>query len=117
MPRKNGKIVKKKSTKRGVKANKKTSKSKLKKTSKPKLKKVRKKLKPRIKKNISLQSAEVVKLQKEFLKIEDEITRHIASRAPKIPFAKPQVLSKTYFASHEERMESMTSSLKKLKRE
>ncbi|MCC7552690.1 hypothetical protein KO317_03445 [Candidatus Micrarchaeota archaeon] len=100
MPRKN-KVKNTKSAKRGVKIGKKTTTSK----------------KINIKTNISLQSAEVVKLQREFLKIEDEITRHIAARAPKIPFAKPQALSRTYFASHEERIKPVVSSLKRLKRE
>lgn len=105
MPRKKP-VKKAKSAKRRVK----TGKNIIKKTK-------MKSIKPKIKRNISLESAEVVKLQKEFMKIEDEITRHIEARAPKIPFARPQMISNTYFASHEERMEPVVSSLKKLKRE
>ncbi|MFA5381597.1 MAG: hypothetical protein WC356_00395 [Candidatus Micrarchaeia archaeon] len=99
MPRKRAKAkVENKSTKRRVKVSKKLN-------------------KPIIKRSLSLESAEVVKMQKEFLRIEDEVVRHIASRAPKIPLAKPQMVSNTYFISNEECLGNMRSSLKRLKRE
>ena len=103
MPRKKAKakVEKKSTSSRRVKKNKIKTKSR----------------KPQVRRSISLQSAEVVKMQREFLKIEDEITEHIASRAPMIPLAKPQILSRTYFVSNEERLEPIKSSLKRLKRE
>lgn len=77
---------------------------------KPKKKRVKKR------RNVPMGNARIVKMQKEFLKIEEEILKHMTSRNVGMPRANPKIESRTYFAGPEERMAPIRNSLKKLKR-
>ena len=81
-----------------------------------KSKKTRKKPTLKKRRTIPMGNARVVEMQKEFLRIEEEILKHMASREPEAPRAKYQIEPKTYFAGAEERMAALKNSLKRLRR-